>query len=100
MRRTLPWPVFIRKHSDDDIFEVGRIERAPAINVVFDGIEFGQSRVSVSRYCRFTGCCRMHIGTGERGIEKARGREGRPDAALACQGEVLEARNPAIYGDV
>src|SRR3984893_3551841 len=42
MRSARPWPVFVGKYSDDDILEAGRVERPQAVNVVFDGVEFGQ----------------------------------------------------------
>src|SRR3984893_13787539 len=99
MRSTRHRLVFVGKHSDHDTLWPGQVERAQAINVVLDGIEFSQCRINVDRCCRFTGCCRMHIGTGECVIEEAGSREPRLDAAFARQSEVLEAGNAAIDGE-
>src|SRR3984893_10574849 len=69
MRSARPWPVFVRENSDDEILEAGRVDRPQAINVVFDGVELGQRRIGVRQRRRFTSCCRMDVGTGERGIQ-------------------------------
>src|SRR5262249_30742088 len=73
-----------------NIFEVGWIEWAPTKNVVFDRIELAQRGISLG-CCRFAARCRMHIGTSEGVIEKARGRQPRLDSPLACQSEILKA---------